>query len=655
MDSRHEEIARCLFRESNDALFVFDPRDNRVVDVNPAALRMTGYDWDLACGLKLNDLFTSQDQGGIERLVQAYRRTGFYHSREGYFLGKEHGDPIPVNVSVSRIHTSPDVLGLVVARDISDRVRDQNALRESEARYRGLVESARVIIWSATADGVIRSLNPAFETLTGLSRADWLGKPFVALLHTEDRAPALDAFARSLRSESVPPFEARIGPDGEDGPVLEVLSASIQNLEGQPGITGVARDVTERTRVAEALRSAETSHRAKEAAEAADRAKSEFLGNVSHEIRTPMTAILGFTDLLLEDEHIRALPPALIENLMTIKQNGSHLLGLINDILDLTKIERNELRVEPTNTRTARLVEDVTESLRPKAHARGLSMVVEIAADAPTTIHTDPLRLRQILTNLLINAIKFTEVGGVKVRVGRDADRVRFSVSDTGVGIPDAEIGKLFEIFYTRDKRTVRDSGLGLGLAISRRLVELLGGEITVVSRPGDGSEFQLSLPIGLTAAAATDQPRNSDPTPSFLAETPHLGGRVLIAEDNESIRKFLEFRLEKSGTEVVVAEDGQQALELALHAKQAGRPFDWVLMDLQMPKLDGFEATRQLRLAGYLWPIIALTAYAITEHREECLRFGCDDHVSKPVDWPQLIAVLNRYRGRLHAEGKTV
>jgi len=649
MDSRHQEIARCLFRESNDALFVFDPQDNRVVDVNPAALRMTGYDWDYICELTLNDLFTSQDQGGIPRLIQAYQRTGFFHSREGYSLQKEHGEPIPVNVSVSRIHTTPDVLGLVVARDISDRIRDQNALKESEERYRGLVETARVVIWTATADGILRSLNPAFELLTGITKAECLGRPFVDLLHPDNRNSVLDVFYRSLNGEEIPPIEVRIVKDSGKETVLEVLATLIHQQDGHPALSGLAWDVTERFRMAEAIRCAEVSRRAREAAEASDRAKSEFLGNVSHEIRTPMTAILGFTDILLEDEHVRALPPALIDNLRTIKQNGSHLLDLINDILDLTKIERNELRIEPANVTTVRIVENIADSLRPGARDKGLSLDVEFSPEAPTVIRTDPLRLRQILTNLVSNAIKFTGQGNVKIQVGRDGDRIRFSVMDTGVGIEETEIEKLFEVFYTSDNRTARDSGVGLGLAITKRLVELIGGDINVVSRPGEGSEFRLTLPIGLTNEPPIGELGTVRNPEGFLAETPHLGGRVLVAEDNESIRRFLAFRLEKSGTEVVVAHDGQEAVELALDALRSGRPFDWILMDLQMPKLDGFEATRQLRFEGYPSPIIALTAYAISEHRDECLRFGCDDHVSKPVDWPELVAVLSRYRGKLH------
>ncbi len=648
MDSRHEEIAHCLFRESNDALFVFDPRDNRVVDVNPTALRLTGFDWDYLCGLTLPDLFTSPDESGITRLIQAYRRTGFYHSQEGFFLGREDGEPIPVNVSVSRIHTSPEPLGLVVARDVSDRVRDQNALRESESRFRGLVETAKLLIWSATSDGVIRSLNPAFETVTGLLRADWIGRHFQELIHPDDSPRVVEAFVKALRSERVLPFEVRVGPLNGFGTVIEVLSTSPQTLEGLPGLTGVARDVTERKRAAEALERAEALRRGKEMAEAADRAKSEFLGNISHEIRTPMTAILGFTDLLLEDEHIRKLPLALFDNLLTIKRNGTHLLDLINDILDLTKIERKQMRIDLARVNTSRVVQDVAESLRAAAEAKGLALTVELADGAPRTLFTDRMRLRQILTNLVNNAVKFTEHGGVRIVVHRISGFVRFAVADTGVGIPPNEMDHLFEVFYTRDNRAARDSGVGLGLAITKRLVDLLGGKIAVRSRPGSGSVFEFTLP-----ADDADEVWNSESGSGLhkilerpLAETPYLGGRVLIAEDNESISKFLAYRLEKSGSEVTLAGDGQEALDLALASHLSGKPFDWVLMDLQMPKLDGFEATRQLRREGYRAPIIALTAYANTEHKEECLRFGCNDHISKPVDWPRLVEVLNRHRG---------
>ncbi|HEV3165280.1 MAG TPA: PAS domain S-box protein [Isosphaeraceae bacterium] len=652
MDSPHQEIARCLFREANDALFIFDPRDHRVLDVNPAALRLTGFEKDFVCTLRVQDLFTSAEPGGLGWLIDAYRRTGFYHSREGYFLGREVGEPIPINVSVSRIHTAPEPLGLVVARDITERIRAQEALRESENRYRGLVETAKVIIWALSADGRIESLNPAFEEITGWPRARWIGRPFTELVHTEDSHVASECFDRALRGELLPPYELRIGSAADQELVLEVLSAAHQFHGDRVSVSGIARDVTERKRAEEALQRAEAMRLAKEAAEAADRAKSEFLGHISHEIRTPMTAVLGFTDVLLEDERVRALPTELLDDLRTIKQNGNHLLSLINDILDLTMIEVGRLRIHRSPCSPARLVEDVAASMRPRTDAKGLALVLELAPDVPATVRTDAVRLRQILINLVSNAIKFTRSGGIRLQVKHRREpgtepMLQFTVIDTGIGMPDAEVSHIFEPFYTSETHTTRESGTGLGLAISRRLAEMLGGRLDVRSRPGEGSSFTLLIPIGATTPAWPEQTEAlaaAEPGGSPLPTTP-LGGRVLLAEDNEPIQRFVRFRLQQSGAEVVVAGNGQEAVELALAARDASRPFDWILMDVQMPVLDGYEATRQLRDQGYRWPIIALTAYASAENREECLKFGWDDYVSKPVDCVRLLEVLHAHR----------
>jgi PAS domain S-box-containing protein len=658
MDARHQEIARCLFRESNDALFIFDPRDHRVLDVNPAAIRLTGFDKEIACAMRLRGLFTSGEPGGLDRLIEAYRRTGFCHSREGYFLAREAGEPIPVNISVSRIHTAPSPLGLVVARDISERLHAQEALRDSEVRYRGLVETAKVLIWAADSEGRIESMNPAFEDLIGRPHASMIGRHFAELIHPDDRPRAFESFAATLGGESVPPYELRVRGASGDDLVIEVLSAARQLRGDRMGVSGIARDVTERRRAERALGEAEAMRVAKEAAEAADRAKSEFLANVSHEIRTPMTAILGFTDVLLADPRMAALPPDLIENLGTIKQNGNHLLALINDILDLTKIEMGKLRIDRSPCSPARVVEDVAASMRPRAEAKGVSLVVEHLGELPATIRTDAVRLRQILINLLSNAIKFTNAGGIRVAMRSESGdgtdpTLEIAVIDTGVGMVESELAGLFEPFYTSETRTTRESGAGLGLAISRRLSQMLDGRISVRSLPGEGSTFTLRLPLDAETPAAPAPPP-ADRRVGAGSGTPQLGGRVLVAEDNEAIRRFLAIRLGHAGTEVAVACNGREAVDLALAALAADRPFDWILMDVQMPILDGYEATSQLRASGYPGPIIALTAYAIAGQREECLRFGCDDHVSKPVDWKVLMDVLATHRGKVR-EGESV
>ena len=649
MDLLQQEVARCLFRESNDALFIFAPRNHRVVDVNPVALRLTGFDKEAACGKWLHELFTSPDPGGLPRLIEAYRRTGFYHSREGYFLGRAAGPPIPVNVSVSRIHIEPEPLGLVVARDITDRIAAQERLRESEERYRGLVETAQLIIWSASASGEILTLNPAFQALTGWTREAWIGRPFAELFIPSDVPAVLEAFRAVQRGEAIPQLELGIRSATGEAVVIEVLSTARQAVGDRLIISGIARDCTERKRAEEALKRAESMRIAKEAAEAADRAKSEFLGQISHEIRTPMSAILGFSEVLIEDDRIRALPPDLLENLRTIQQNGVHLLDLINDILDLTKVEMGKLRIEEHPCSPARIVEDVAASLRPKAAAQGLALVLEVDPAVPPTIRSDPIRLRQILTNLLSNAIKFTPEGRVTIRVGLDRAEgtgsdptLRFSVIDTGIGLSDADLSRLFEPFYTSGAHPQREVGNGLGLAISRQLAGLLGGQIAVTSRPGEGSHFAFTVPV---PTPGPSDPAAGGPVGPEARDAPTIDGRILLAEDNESIRRFMALRLQQLGAEVDVARNGQEAIDLALAALRDGRPFDWILMDVQMPVVDGYEATRRLRGEGYRRPIIAVTAYAIPAHREESLRFGCDDHVSKPVEWGGLIEVLHRLR----------
>ncbi|HWE36810.1 MAG TPA: PAS domain S-box protein, partial [Isosphaeraceae bacterium] len=328
---RHQEIARCLFREANDALFLFDTTEHRVLDVNPVGLRLTGMDKDVACRLRLRDLFAGEAPGAMERLIEAYQRTGFYHSREGYTLRREEGPPIPVNVSVSRIHIEPEPIGLVVARDVSGRRKVEEELRASERRYRSLVESTGVVLWTLGPDGRIAALSPAFEAITGWTRREWVGRPLAELLHPDDLARARDFLGQAVRGEAPPVVELRVLGRSASYLILHFILAAAVGEGDATGVMAVARDVTGRRRFEEAVRAAESLRLAKEGAEAANRAKSEFLASLSHEVRTPMTAILGYTDVLLDDEQARAADPARLDALRTIQQNGALLLSLVDD------------------------------------------------------------------------------------------------------------------------------------------------------------------------------------------------------------------------------------------------------------------------------------------------------------------------------------
>ena len=383
---------------------------------------------------------------------------------------------------------------------------------------------------------------------------------------------------------------------------------------------------------------------AKDAAEAASRAKSEFLANMSHELRTPMTAILGYSQLL--DEELAAGERA--EALLSIRTNGSHLLRLLNDILDLSRMEAGQLGLQSETVQLDELLADLTATLSPQARERQLEMRIAREPGAPAQLTTDRWRLRQILLNLLGNALRFTERGQVKleiraVRVG-DRDSVELLVSDTGVGMSPEEQLRIFRPFTQLDgSSTRRIGGAGLGLAISRRLAELLGGTIAVESAPGRGSSFRLTLPC-VAGAPATSPPAaaGASETGTDLA-----GRRILLAEDSRDNQRLIGTLLRRAGATVEIVGNGRDALERALQALASEEPFHVVLMDMQMPELDGYQATRALRERGYTLPVVALTAHAMTGHREECLAAGCDDYLTKPVDRALLLELAARHAGK--------
>jgi PAS domain S-box-containing protein len=399
----------------------------------------------------------------------------------------------------------------------------------------------------------------------------------------------------------------------------------------------------------------------KERADAANRAKSEFLANMSHEIRTPMTAILGYAELLRD----RLTDSADHEAIDTIRKNGDHLLAIINDILDLSKIESGRFEVECIPCSPSQLVADVISLVRPRADEKGLQLTVAFEGPIPAVIRSDPFRLRQILINLIGNAIKFTDRGRIAVKVGLTRSptqhsalthspattHLTFSVIDTGIGIPPDKLERLFLPFTQADASTTRRyGGTGLGLAISKRLCDMLGGELSAKSEFGQGSTFCLAIPYSSAVSEALLELPTLSVAASAGFEPPtaaaeiRLGCRLLLAEDGPDNRRLLEFILDRAGADVTLAENGQIAMELALAAEADQRPFDVVLMDMQMPVLDGYGATELLRSLGFSRPIIALTAHAMIGDREKCLQAGCTDYATKPIDRPRLLAQIARY-----------
>lgn len=382
----------------------------------------------------------------------------------------------------------------------------------------------------------------------------------------------------------------------------------------------------------------------------------EMLAHLSHELRTPMTAILGFTEALLEDRDERAPRDERRNALKIIRRNGEYLLQLINNILDLSKIEAGRFEVERVAVSLSKLLSDMQTTLQLRAHEKQLAFSVRAVTPVPETIQTDPLRVQQILMNLVGNAIKFTERGSITVDVGcsdpaSPSPRLVIDVIDTGIGMTPAEIAHLFRPFQQAGQWVARRyGGTGLGLTISRHLARLLGGDIEASSEPQVGSRFRLTITTGPLEGVPLLQrlERVSERTGLLPMPVRVLRKRrILLAEDQPDNRLLISRFLTGQGAEVVTVDNGADCVRVALDAEAHGTPFQLILMDVNMPVLDGLEATRRLRHSQYLRPIIALTAAALSGQREACLSAGCTDYATKPINREELLEKILGYTGK--------
>jgi signal transduction histidine kinase len=413
-----------------------------------------------------------------------------------------------------------------------------------------------------------------------------------------------------------------------------------------------ARNESRRQAVELAARAAEMES-LRNAAEASSRSKSEFLANMSHEIRTPLTAILGYTDLLRDPEF--AAPERRDEIVETVRSAGQHLLTIINDILDLSKIEAGRMTVESVETALPELLAAVHRLMCPRAGAKHVGLETTFESPLPDRVLVDPTRLRQILLNLVGNATKFTDSGAISIRARLDGPespvdssrRLVIDIDDTGTGISDDQQARLFTSFSQADATvTRRHGGSGLGLIICRRLAQLMGGNVSLIrSAPGRGSTFRVNVPVRPCPGAALVSTLPSAPTTDQQAPPSiRLHGRILYAEDGIDNQRLIALHLRRAGADLSLAENGRAALDAILLAQAQGRPFELLLADMQMPEMDGYTLAQTLRARGCPIPIIALTAHAMAEDRDRCLAAGCDDYASKPIDKAALLGTCAKW-----------
>ncbi|WLD13361.1 PAS domain-containing hybrid sensor histidine kinase/response regulator [Planctellipticum variicoloris] len=543
-------------------------------------------------------------------------------------------------------------------------------LAVEQARYNALIQAAADAIISITPEGCVLDFNSAAERMFRISASEIIGRNIASLMPEPFRTAHDSYLQRYLQTgeRRIIGIGREVEARRSDGSIFPVELSITEVQRGDVHFfTGILRDISERKRAETSLLEAnealirsrfeisaqaselrkmvESSRQLQEAAEAASRAKSEFLANMSHELRTPLTAILGFAELLVDDPDPAVVP----EFAGTIVANGRHLLHLLTDILDLARIESGLADSVEEAASPKLLVLDVLRSFEPAVALRKLTLQHFIAPEVPETVLLDVQKFRQILSSLVDNAVKFTHSGGVLVRLLvdplPDPPQLRVDVVDTGIGMSAGQVSELFSPFSQVDGSLTRSyGGVGLGLALSRRLSEILGGALEVSSVPGRGSTFSFWVALKTTETPTIAAPRLLTSSAMGRIGFRLEGRRILVAEDNPGNLRLLTRILKRVGASLASAENGRIAVDAVRGAIKENRPFDAILMDMQMPVMDGYAATAAIRSLGYRGPVVAVTADTTEQARKNSLAAGCDEYLTKPVDRNQLIAVLERH-----------
>ena len=635
--TKAEDLAQVLFSEAGDALFLFDPASGQLIDVNPMAQRLSGFSREELLQMRTSQLWRAESDASISQMENAYQRTGIFHGRDGFLLRtKQDGIWIPVNLTITRLHVKPRTLSLITARDMRAQREAYTKLKKVEAELRRVLSSVTDCLWSAKVDPqghwVYRYISPVIEKIAGQSSSHFIRSPenWGNILHPEDRPRWQEAIQR-LRSGQIVQQEYRVvRPDGQTCWVRESVQASKGSDSVSLLLDGVISDITYRKEAEAEL------HRAKEAAEAANHAKSDFLANMSHEIRTPMNGIIGMSELLLATQ----LTHEQQEYSQMIHASAESLLTLLNDILDFSTIEARKMDLEAIAFNLRECLADGLASLALRADKKGIELTCHVDADLPEHLIGDPSRLRQIIINLVGNSIKFTNAGEITVgarlasaadamQLGPDEVGLHVTVRDTGIGIPADKLDLIFAPFAQVDSSTTRKyGGTGLGLAIVVQLVELFGGRIWVESVLGEGSTFHFTIKVRKQAQPQFTLP----PRAAGLA-----GRSVLILGDNASCPAHLADGLRAWGLRPVAVATAEEAKALC-----GGQEFGLLMIESELPDPGGFALLEMLRApAGRATPaLMLLTPTGLSRDAARCRDAG-ELYVSKPIRESNLLETL--------------
>jgi PAS domain S-box-containing protein len=623
----------AAFRRSTDAVVGFSQGDHALLLANDSAAALFGYRPGELVGRPAQLLFAEgQDAAPAVpgRLLQGARQEVLCRRADGATFSAE------VVVTSVALGSTPLVL-TAVFRDLSASKHAERELLESEARFRTVVETlGEAVIITDTQDCVLY-VNPQMTQVSGYSAEEMIGRPVEELLIPEEESETY-RWRNQVRYQGVSEqYEMRLKRKDGRRFWAEVSGTPFRDDAGLVvGTLGAIMDVTERKRIQEELVAAI------DAAEDASRAKSAFLANMSHELRTPLNAVIGYSEMLQEEVKERGLHD-LVPDLEKIHGSGRHLLTLINDILDLSKIEAGKLELMSENFDIYGLVREVESTIAPTVAARSNSLEVRCSPEIGN-MRSDMTRVRQVLLNLLSNAAKFTELGEIVLDVGREERNgtswLRFSVRDTGIGMSPEQLGKLFQAFTQVDVSTTRRyGGTGLGLVISRQLCQMMGGDVTVESEMGKGSAFTVRVPANLDSTR-----RTGEETTEVIADlppepAPNSGSSVLVIDDDRVVRDLLQRFLRKEGFQVVSASSGEEGLR---HAREL-RPAI-ITLDVVMPGMDGWSVLRALKVDPDLShiPVLLVT---IVDNSEMGFSLGAADYITKPIDWRRLGAAVRRFR----------